>query len=184
VLCGLAVFLILAYSVLLGTYSAGYVGMHTGLYKYELTWLGIPLERKVTQTPLSRALTEYLGPQPAETDWIMASENFSGIFHFYGQGVGASYGFRYDGFVGVLNDMSDEAKRKCLREFLLSTRHRVGDFMPIIYIRYMEDELSKKRRLLDASDIPTFDEVHARWSEMNPRPSETRLPKQPEPASR
>jgi len=184
VLCGFVVFLLLVYTVLDGTYSAGYVGLHSGLFKFERTWLGIPIKREVTQTNLSRALTEYLGPQPAETEWCITSGYSTPLFGRGGfvDGIGGTYGVAYDELAALLTHMSDDAVRKCLCEFLRATYQPIGDYLPQFYIRRVSEAVTSLSHQAQASDIPTFEAVYQRWLEMNHRPSNPGLPKQAGPA--
>ena len=129
-------------------------------------------------------IEQYLGPQPPETEWLQVwvyNRSLSG--GLYADCTGWTVLNAQDLLAEVLNaSMTDEAKRKCLREFQHSASETPVYMYQPRYISSVAHAISGLGRQAEASDVPTFAAVLTQWANEPNRPSNPGLAKQPEPA--
>ena len=141
------------------------VGCNTGLLLYEKTWLGRTYYQETIQTDFSKVMERHLGPQPAETDWVEMWAESQGASS---DSLGTVIAVGQSGFAELLHGkMTEEARLKCLREYLLSAKAGLAGG----YIHGVGEAVCGISRPLQARDIPTFARLREQWAKEPNQPS-------------
>ena len=139
---------------------------------YEKKWLGCTYKQETIETDMSKLIEQYLGPQPAETDWKeMWAEGDSVDGGYSDDSAGTGLAYAQSEFAKLLQSgMTEEARRKCMREFQLSTKPVEGGSLEGRYLLSVYLAVSDLGRQVEASDIPTFAQVRAQWAREQKQP--------------